>query len=229
MYNTKSLRIGMVFALLVVLASFFIEPSISYATTANNTSFADCMKNPDLEGCQDSTSPAAETEKNGSAAVGLSIWDYVKTLFALVFVVGLLYALLKFMNKRNLKYQQNQIVQNLGGLSLGAQKSVQLLQVGDALFLVGVGEDIQLLKEITDREQIEKLMAVYNDRQEFAAASPYIAELLGKLKNKSTSLKDKSTTEETVFSEVLGKKLSDMKEQRSKELEKWKQKENDKS
>ena len=39
-------------------------------------------------------------------------------------------------------------MQNLGGVGVSQGKSVQLLQVGNSLFLVGVGEDITLLKEI---------------------------------------------------------------------------------
>ena len=78
------------------------------------------------------------------------------------------------------------MVQNLGGLSLGAQKSVQLLQVGKTLYLVGVGEDVQLLREITDPEEVEALLALYNERQEFAATSPYIAEVLSKFKRKDS-------------------------------------------
>lgn len=223
MFLKKSLRIAMVFALLVVLGSLFINPPISYAKSDANVT--DWIQ----DGDQNSTPPAAEPDNTKSAAVRLSIWDYAKTIFALVFVVGILFAILKFLNKRNLKYQQNQIVQNLGGLSLGSQKSVQLLQIGDTLLLVGVGEDIQLLREITDPEQKEKILNLYNDRQEVAAASPYITELLGKFKKNSSSEKRSEESDKTIFSDVLEKKLSDIKKERSNELEKWKSKETDES
>ncbi|CAM5186720.1 hypothetical protein UACE39S_04674 [Ureibacillus acetophenoni] len=52
-------------------------------------------------------------------------------LFALLFVLGLLMFVLKFINKRSLNYQQNSLVRNIGGVSLGAQKSVQLIQIGE--------------------------------------------------------------------------------------------------
>ena len=223
MFLKKSLRIAMVFALLVVLGSLFIKPPVSYAKSDANVT--DWIQ----DGDQNSKPPAAEPDNTKSAAVGLSIWDYVKTIFALVFVVGILFAILKFLNKRNLKYQQNQIVQNLGGLSLGSQKSVQLLQIGDTLLLVGVGEDIQLLREITDPEQKEKILNLYSDRQEVAAASPYITELLGKIKKNSSSEKKSEESDKTLFSDVLEKKLSDIKKERSNELEKWKSKETDES
>ena len=68
---------------------------------------------------------------------------------------------------------------------------------------------------------------MYNDKQEFAAASPYIAELLSKLKRNNSNPKDDGSSKEVMFRDVLGEKLSVIKKERSKELEKWKQKETD--
>jgi len=226
MRQKKSLPVWMVFTFSILLMFILINPSLVHAV--DDTKVSDWVnKDSNKEGKQNGTSPAAETDQANPAAVSFSAWDYVKTIFALVFVVVLLYVVLKFLNKRNLKYQQNQIIQNLGGLSLGTQKSVQLLQVGETLLLVGVGEDIQLLMEITDNDEKEKLLTIYNDKQEFASTSPHIAELLGKFKK--NSVEKQVDTQESLFGEILQKKLSTIKKQRSKEIEKWKEKENDDS
>lgn len=225
----KSFRHVMIFAFLIVQTVIFIHPFNNFANAATNISVAECSKNPDLKGCKDAAqTPAAETITKESAAVGVSFWEYAKTLLALVFVVSLLYGMLKFINKKNLKYQQNQTIQSLGGLTLGAQKSVQLLRVGDALFLVGVGEEVQLLKEITDADQIEKLLSTYGDRQEETSVTPYFIELLEKFKPKTKNDLNNSSNN-SMFSEVLDKKLSEIKNQRSNQLEKWKEKEKDDS
>ena len=134
---------------------------------------------------------------------------------------------MKFLNKRNLNFQRNQFVQNLGGLSLGAQKSVQLLQVGKTLYLVGVGEDVQLLREITDPEEVEALLALYNERQEFAATSPYIAEVFSKFKRKDSAKVQNEQQKQDSFGNLFEKKLSEIKQERSDERERWKQKEKD--
>lgn len=218
----KRLSIGIFFAFLVVFSPLYSNSTTSYAEQEPDV--LQCIEKGE---CNDSKSTDADAEERGSASVGLSTWDYVKTLLALIFVVGLMYALLKFLNRRNLKYQHNQIVQNIGGLTLGAQKSVQLLQVGDTVFLVGVGEDVQLLKEFTDPKQIESIKSMYNDKQEFAAASPYIAELLSKLKRNNSTPKEDGSRKEVMFRDILGEKISVIKKERSKELEKWKQKETD--
>ena len=52
-------------------------------------------------------------------------------------------------------------MKNMGGISLGQQKSIQLVVIGEAYYLIGVGDDIRLLKEITDTEEINKLVEFY--------------------------------------------------------------------
>lgn len=50
------------------------------------------------------------------------------------------------------------MLQNLGGIQLGQQKSVQVIRVGDRFFIVGVGDSIQLLDEIRDEAEIQQLV-----------------------------------------------------------------------
>ncbi|OXS75317.1 flagellar protein [Lysinibacillus sp. KCTC 33748] len=221
MQMLKSFRLTMIFAFLV--SFLFLYPTTTSVYAESDTNFvSDCIKGD----CKEDSTPAAKKDSDIPAAGGLSAWEYIKMVLALIFVVALFYGLMKFLNKRNLNFQRNQLVQNLGGLSLGAQKSVQLLQVGKTLYLVGIGEDVQLLREITDPDEVATLLALYNERQELAATSPYIAEVLSKFKrknNESSSVQQKQTS----FGELFEKKISEIKQERNEELEKWKQKEND--
>lgn len=199
-------------------------PTVSVHADTDTNSIEYCMKKP--EECKDNSDPAAKEDTVVSAAGDVSAWEYIKMVLALIFVVALFYGLMKFLNKRNLTFQRNQIVQNLGGLSLGAQKSVQLLQIGKTIYLVGVGEDVQLIREITDPQEVEELLALYNEKQEFAATSPYIAEVISKFKRKNKQ-NSSTNTQQDSFGELFGKKISEIKQERSEELERWKQKEND--
>ncbi|MCL1700303.1 flagellar biosynthetic protein FliO [Lysinibacillus sp. BPa_S21] len=217
----KSFRLTMIFAFLV--SFLFLYPTTTPVYAESDTNFVnDCIK----KDCKEDKTPAAEKESDVQAAGDISAWEYIKMVLALIFVVALFYGLMKFLNKRNLNFQRNQLVQNLGGLSLGAQKSVQLLQVGKTLYLVGVGEDVQLLREITDPEEVAALLALYNERQELAATSPYIAEVLSKFKRKS-NVSSSAQQKQDSFGVLFEKKISEIKQERSEELEKWKQKEND--
>ena len=220
----KSFRLTMIFAFLVSFLFLYPTPTSVYADSDTN-SVTDCIKDP--EACYgDTTDPAAKQEPSVSAAGDISAWEYIKMVLALIFVVALFYGLMKFLNKRNLNFQRNQMIQNLGGLSLGAQQSVQLLQVGKTMYLVGVGEDVQLLREITDPEEIEALLALYNERQELAATSPYIAEVFSKFKKKDRENLQNEQKQET-FGKLFEKKISEIKQERSEEIERWKQKEKD--
>ncbi|RDI47446.1 flagellar biosynthetic protein FliO [Falsibacillus pallidus] len=105
--------------------------------------------------------PASE-----SSSPMITIWDFIKMIFALLFVIALLYGLLKFINKRSKNFQQSKMVENLGGTSLGGNRSVQLVKVNGRILILGVGENIQLLKDIDSKKEFEEMMAHFNERSE---------------------------------------------------------------
>ncbi|HWK22273.1 MAG TPA: flagellar biosynthetic protein FliO [Ureibacillus sp.] len=223
--NGKGYAIARIcFAFLVALT--FLAPT-NFAFAANGSqSVTECWQNPQAEGCEEN--PSADDESSSSADVGLGLWDYMKMLFALVFVLALLLFVLKFLNKKSANYQQNSVVRNIGGISVGAQKSVQLLHIGDKLYIVGVGEDVQLIKEIDDPEEVEQLLQIYNDKQISGSSTPYIVDLVKKLKHKNTEEETEKTQSNPNFGEMLNKRLTELTKTRKNELDKWKEKEKDK-
>ncbi|MFD2616878.1 flagellar biosynthetic protein FliO [Terrilactibacillus laevilacticus] len=82
---------------------------------------------------------------------------FLKLIGALAIVLALIYVLYKLMLKRSKSYQEAGAIRNIGGVSVGHRRSVQLIRVGDEVLVVGVGENVQLLKEIDDRELIKTL------------------------------------------------------------------------
>ncbi|NLY80675.1 MAG: flagellar protein [Lysinibacillus sp.] len=212
-------RVGIVLAFILGLA--IIAPVEKTFANPNQMISEECLQNP--EQCQKDAT--AVENNNETAAVGLTAWDYVKMLFALIFVLVLLVWVLKFINKKSLNFQQNNIVRNIGGLSLGSQKSVQILQIGHKLYIVGVGENVELIKEISEREEVEKLLDFYNEKQKLSTSSPYILELFKKNKGQKDAQENYSNSD---FGDLLNKQLSDIQEARRNELEKWKEKEHDK-
>ena len=207
----------------IVWMSVLFTPISNGTFAASNTFIDDCYENPDL--CKQDTSTGADTDTSESASVGIGFWQYIKILVALVFVIGLLLYVLKFLNKRNVKYQQNSVIKNIGGTQVGPQKSVQLLSIGNSIYVVGVGEDVQLLKEIDSAEEIEKLLNQFEGNQSIATTAPYVAELFKKFKKKD-QLKDISDNPN--FNEMFQKKIGKLKQERSEELERWKEQERDK-
>lgn len=82
---------------------------------------------------------------------------------ALLFVILLIYGFVKLMNRRNRLLKPFQYVENIGGTSVGQNRSVQLIKVGNSVLVVGVGETIQLLKEIEDEKEREAILSQYEE------------------------------------------------------------------
>lgn len=131
----------------------------------------------------------------------------LQLVFALLFVIALIYLLLRFMSKRSLSYRSTLALQNLGGVSLGANRSVQLVKVGERLLVVGVGETIQLLKEIDDPDEIERLLKQQEERFE-KFEQPFVAYVKRVFKER-----EKETTS---FQDVLKTQLNDVKTSQQK-------------
>lgn len=221
-----SLIIKRLLPLLLVLF-FAILPEVVHAETDENKSVSDWMEQDKNDGQEvkkvnEEDSPAADRSQDG-AAVGLSGWDYFKTFFALLFVIGLLFALLKFINRKNRMFDQHRLMKNVGGLSLGQQKSIQLVIIGDSYYLIGVGDEVRLLKEITDPEEIRALES-YFDEDELQSPPGFVNKLLAALPiNKSNSSNESDQPAD--FKKMFTSRLDELKAERKKHLNRLAEKE----
>ncbi|MGE7020360.1 flagellar biosynthetic protein FliO [Solibacillus cecembensis] len=206
----------------IIVMSLCIIPN-SNGTFASVNYLDECIENREL--CQDDNTSDDETETTDSSSVSMGFWEYIKIVVALVFVLGLLLFVLKFLNKRNLSYQQNSVIRNIGGLSVGPQKSVQLVQISNRIYVLGIGDDINLIKEISAPEDVEQLLAQYGDNQLIGSTTPYIAQLFKKFSKKNQPT---NVTESPKFNEMFNERIDKIKQERSEELERWKEQESDK-
>jgi flagellar protein FliO/FliZ len=139
--------------------------SVVHAEQLNN-SVKDCFEKKAGDCAEPAKGAGSAANEEGSGGVGINSWDIAKMIFATAFVIGLLYFLLKFINKKSRTFKSSQLVENLGGASLGASKSIQIIKVGRQLLVVGVGDNIQLLKEIDDEEEYHQIINDYNNKME---------------------------------------------------------------
>ncbi|MGM9924121.1 MAG: flagellar biosynthetic protein FliO [Bacillus sp. (in: firmicutes)] len=125
-------------------------------------------------------SPDAE-----AAAENFSFADIFRMIAAAAFVFALLYFMLRFMGNKSRAYQKGHLITNLGGSSLGGNKSIQIVKIGQAIYVIGVGEEVRLLKEITDESEMEQLLSDYNHLIEHKLApSDFLSKFLRKNKGK---------------------------------------------
>ena len=175
---------------------------IVYAESGS-ASVKECLEKTEKCSENESTDSKEKTELQGTPT--LSAGDIMKMIFAFLLVIGLLFALLKFVNKKGRLLQKNKIVQNLGGTNVGSSKSVQVVKVGDQLLIIGVGENVQLLSEITGQQQ--------KNESEYKVVLPSFLEKL-------TSKKEEKSSHS--FQQLFQREMNEMKIKRQnvlKELE----------
>ncbi len=78
----------------------------------------------------------------------------LKLVVYTVLILAMIYGLIKFLAIRQRKFQPNQAVQLMGGTPLGNNKSLQLVKVGEQVLLIGVGDQVTLIKEFANTDEI---------------------------------------------------------------------------
>ncbi|PLT31558.1 flagellar biosynthetic protein FliO [Peribacillus deserti] len=147
----------------------------------------------------------------GTDGADFSAGDFFRMISATIFVVALLYFMLRFMNKKNRSYQKANFVENLGGTSLGGNRSVQLVKVGERVLVVGVGDNIQLLKEISEEHEYKTLIQEHNKKLD-GMLQP--SDLLSKWKQRG-----KEQSSENRFTGQLKKQLEELSTSRKKAID----------
>ena len=222
MRKEKSLFTKMVIISVLLLLVSTISPVLTFANGDGYVSDG-LNKSENGKGLENNDEGAGEDETE-SASSNIGVFDYIKVLFALGLVIGLLIFILKMLNRKNLAYQHNSLMKNLGGISVGTQKSVQLLQIGNRLYIIGVGEDISLIREIEDTEEMEQILSFYENKQQEMTTVPFLTEILSKLKPAKNIQSEQSAS----FNELFNEKLKNIKKERTEQLEGWREKEKDK-
>ncbi|MFC5702122.1 flagellar biosynthetic protein FliO [Cohnella faecalis] len=100
-----------------------------------------------------------------------STWDMLWVLFVLALMVGLIVLLLRFFAKRNRGWWMNRSLRSLGGLTLGTNKSMQIVEWNGRIYVLGVGEDVTLLESISDPDVVAALLAEHDTVNAAPAAS----------------------------------------------------------
>lgn len=95
-----------------------------------------------------------------------SSWDLIWVLFVLGIIVGLIVLSLRFLAKRNRGWWMNRSLRSLGGLTLGTNKSVQIVEWNGRIYVLGIGDNITLLESITDTDTVAVLLADHDSSEE---------------------------------------------------------------
>jgi flagellar protein FliO/FliZ len=100
---------------------------------------------------------------------------FMKFIFSFILVIGLLLLLLRFLSKRNGLVQSSGPVLPLGGHNLGNNKSVQVILIGETIYVVGVGENINLIRSIPKGEEYQHLLEIYENQSEGISSPKWLS------------------------------------------------------
>jgi len=96
---------------------------------------------------EDSVETQPIEEKSFAAILG-------QLIFYTLLIIAMIYGLIRFLASRQKKMQPNQAVKLMGGTPLGNNKSLQLVKVGNQIFMIGVGDQVTLIKEFSSEDEI---------------------------------------------------------------------------
>ncbi|TCT26760.1 flagellar protein FliO/FliZ [Melghiribacillus thermohalophilus] len=199
---------------LVFLLTFDLVSPV-YADTSGNARVSDMFEEDrSFVNSEQDSGDTSETDTSLATGEQSLTFDIIKMVLALVLVLALIYFLLKFLQKRTKMYQQVRTLENLGGISLGNNKSVQIVRIGKNIYALGVGDNITLLKEISDEETIHDLL---NDQQTNLSINQTFQSFFRKW-NKKNKVENDTTTQ---FKKLFQHELTTMKKEREKVIDRY--------
>lgn len=212
--NNVAKKIYIISSILVLVWTSFLFTSTS--VQANNVE--DWLEDKDAEIEEDRESPVNDLEGDEEQQVVGSnnqslVLDLIKMVFFLFIILLLIYLLLRFLNKRNKLTQQVKALENLGGISVGQNKSIQIIRLGNSFYLIGVGENVQLLHEINDEEVKGQLL--HKDETDHFESNNLISSIFKKIMIADESTTNKSA-DTNAFNQLFSNELNKLQQTRKK-------------
>ncbi len=86
------------------------------------------------------------------------IGSLLTVFIVLLIIIGLIFLLVRFLASRTRNGLSGKGLRLLGGLVLGQNKSVQIVQLGEKVYIIGVGDDVRLIEKVKDPLEVTELM-----------------------------------------------------------------------
>ncbi|WP_176222245.1 flagellar biosynthetic protein FliO [Tuberibacillus sp. Marseille-P3662] len=194
-------------------------PAVSAADGGSVADFLDNQnqgpdKQPDNPDQQQKSSTELKQEPN-------TFVSFFKLMGSLMIVLLLIYGIYRFLLKRKKGFQTSKQLDNLGGVALGANRSVQLVKIADEVLVVGVGEDITLLKAIDDADQLSQLL------QSEAPTEGHGHSVQKWVRERFRQQQSYKSRNRPSFTHKLSEELKNISEDRSRRLRETKRKDHD--
>ncbi|ULO09712.1 flagellar biosynthetic protein FliO [Paenibacillus sp. 19GGS1-52] len=140
-----------------------------------------------------------------------------KVIFVLAVIVVLIVLLIRFLGRRNQTFMSSRSIRTLGAVGLGPNKSMQVIEIGSSLYLIGVGENISILDKVIDPTEVALIISAFENPSsgQNNILAPLIAKIKGKLRGEIPS-QEIELSETSSFYETLQSKLRTAPERKEK-------------
>lgn len=125
------------------------------------------------ETVEENLNPSKKSEPTTQQVDGSStIVTVIKVIVTLVVLIGGFLLAVRLINDRTRGVRQSNQLSHLGGVPLGKDRSVQLVRVHDKVYVVGVGQNIELLDTL--EADTEWSTEEFHDMKQSTSESPFL-------------------------------------------------------
>lgn len=137
-----------------------------------------------------------------------TLLNLLNVIIVLAVIIVLIVLLIRFLGRRNRTFMSGRSIRTLGAVGLGPNKSMQVIELGSSLYLIGIGENISILDKITDPDEVALIISAFEDESsnQINFLTPLIAKVKVKLRGEVPS-QEIELSESSSFYETLQAKL----------------------
>ncbi|MFF2888086.1 flagellar biosynthetic protein FliO [Paenibacillus sp. NPDC057967] len=151
---------------------------------------------------------------------GELLGNMVWVMVALAIVITLIILVIKWLSRRNQLWGANRSMRSLGGIALGQNSSIQVVEIGGRVYIVGVGQQITLIDKFLDAEEAAELIASLDNQSNTAWSPKDLTNMVKQWRNRHSAQpepgKEQWNSSSSSFEQMLQNKLnkqSDRKQQ----------------
>jgi flagellar protein FliO/FliZ len=140
----------------------------------------------------------------GGSLAGSLVWVIV----ALLLVIGLIVLFIKILSARNRSWGINRTLRSLGGVTVGQNKSLQIVEFAGRLYIVGVGDEVTLLDKIEDPDTAASIIAMMEEQTSKSWSPATVSDLWNKFRNRGKATEsEQEPWNSNAFQEMLDENL----------------------
>lgn len=139
-----------------------------------------------------------------------NLWgNLITVVLVLAAIIVLIIVLIRFLGRKNRYLSQSRSIRTLGAIGLGPNKSLQVIEIGGSIYLVGVGENISMVDKITDPEDVMLLQQAFEEEgTEFAGFASVFSGLVSRFRKQNVQQEEE--LDESDFHELFHAQLQKM-------------------